>query len=87
MPSAWPDNATVRGDVLDYYFEVERFDRECGGILRAIAARGEAGSTIVVMTSDNGMPFPRAKANLYDLGTRVPLVVTGPGVRRLERDF
>jgi hypothetical protein len=27
------------------------------------------------MTSDNGMPFPRGKANLYDLGTRVPLAI------------
>jgi arylsulfatase A-like enzyme len=30
------------------------------------------------MTSDNGMPFPRAKANLYDLGTRMPLAIRWP---------
>ena len=28
------------------------------------------------MTSDNGMPFPHAKANLYDHGTRVPLIIS-----------
>ena len=30
------------------------------------------------MTSDNGMPFPRAKANLYDGGTRMPLAIRWP---------
>ena len=32
------------------------------------------------MTSDNGMPFPRAKANAYDGGARVPLAIRWPGV-------
>ena len=30
------------------------------------------------MTGDNGMPFPRAKITLYDLGTKVPLVIRWP---------
>jgi len=32
------------------------------------------------VTSDNGMPFPRAKANVYDGGTRVPLAIRWKGV-------
>ena len=36
---------------------------------RHARARGELDNTIVVVTSDNGMPFPRAKANVYDAGT------------------
>lgn len=31
---------------------------------------------MIVVTSDNGMPFPDAKANLYDYGTRVPLLIS-----------
>ena len=34
--------------------------------IAAIEARGELDNTIVVITSDHGMPFPRAKASLYD---------------------
>src|SRR5262245_62985875 len=30
------------------------------------------------MTGDNGWPFPRCKANLYDGGTRQPLAVRWP---------
>jgi len=34
---------------------------------------------MIVVTSDNGMPFPRGKANLYDQGTRMPLAIRWPG--------
>ncbi|UCF38498.1 MAG: sulfatase [Acidobacteriota bacterium] len=72
---SFPDSPEVRGDVADYYFEVQRFDREVGKILSRIQAMGELENTIVVVTSDNGMPFPRCKGNLYDGGDRVPLAI------------
>ena len=36
---------------------------------------GELDNTIIVVTSDNGMPFPRAKANIYEYGIHMPLAV------------
>jgi arylsulfatase A-like enzyme len=72
----------VRSDICDYYFEVQRFDREVGAILKLLEERGELDRTLVVMTGDNGWPFPRGKSNLYDLGTHVPLAIRGPGVAR-----
>ncbi|MEN0047780.1 MAG: sulfatase [Bacteroidota bacterium] len=75
VPQFLPSIECVRNDMLDYYFEVERFDRECGNIIQQLEAAGELENTIIVMTSDNGMPFPRAKANLYDYGTRMPLAI------------
>ncbi len=79
VPGVFPDTPEVRSDMADYYFEIERLDRELGELLAVIEARGMAHNTLVVVTSDNGMPFPRAKGNLYDLGTRVPLVMRWPG--------
>jgi len=78
VPGFLPDLLCVRNDILDYYFEVERFDRECSQIISMLEAAGELDNTIIVMTSDNGMPFPRAKANLYDYGTRMPLAIRWP---------
>ncbi|PZX56677.1 sulfatase family protein [Algoriphagus chordae] len=78
VPGFFPDLDCVRNDILDYYFEVERFDRECGQLIKMLEEAGELDNTIIVMTSDNGMPFPRAKANLYDYGTRMPLVIRWP---------
>jgi arylsulfatase A-like enzyme len=78
VPGFLPDTPEVRSDLLDYYFEVERLDREAGEIVRTLEASGQLDETLVVFTSDNGMPFPRAKANVYDGGTRVPLAVRFP---------
>jgi arylsulfatase A-like enzyme len=78
VPGFLPDTPEVRSDILDYYYEVERVDRESGEIIKALEASGQLDNTIVVFTSDNGMPFPRAKANLHDGGTHVPLAIRFP---------
>jgi len=78
VPPFLPDCEEVRGDLLDYYAEVEWFDTQLGRLLAILEQRGERDNTIVVATSDNGMPFPRAKANLYDWGTHMPLAIRWP---------
>ena len=75
LPGCFPDNKVTRGDVADYYFEVKRFDRELGEAIDLLEKKGMLENTIVVMTSDHGMPFPRAKSTLYDQGARVPLAI------------
>jgi N-sulfoglucosamine sulfohydrolase len=79
IPPLWPENDRVRGDIAAYLRDIERFDDEVGAAIDLLDARGQLDNTLIVVTSDNGMPFPRAKANLYDLGTRVPLVVYWKG--------
>jgi arylsulfatase A-like enzyme len=79
VPGYLPDTATTRNDLLDYYFEVQRFDRDLGRIIETLERAGELDNTIVIVTGDNGMPFPRAKANVYDGGTRVPLAIRWKG--------
>jgi arylsulfatase A-like enzyme len=79
VPAFLPDTPEVRHDILDYYYEVERLDREAGAILAALEGAGQLNNTIIVWTADNGLPFPRAKANLYDGGTHVPLAIRFPG--------
>ncbi|MEK7408223.1 MAG: sulfatase [Acidobacteriota bacterium] len=78
VPPFWPDTPEVRRDILDYYFEVQRFDREVGELLQLVEAAGKSENTLVIITADNGWPFPRAKANLYDAGTRQPFAVRWP---------
>ena len=88
VPGCLPNNDTVRRDVADYLWEVQRFDREVGTVLTRLEAIGELENTIVVISGDNGMPFPRCKATLYDQGTRVPLAIRWgekvSGARRID---
>jgi uncharacterized sulfatase len=78
VPSFLPDSPEVRSDILDYYYEIERFDRDLGKIISFLEQNGEFENTIIVVTGDNGMPFPRAKTTLYDSGVREPLAICWP---------
>jgi len=79
VPGYWPDNATVRNDMLDYAFEVEHFDRHLGRMLDALEKRGLLGNTLVVVTGDNGMPFPHSKGQTYPDSNHLPLAVMWKG--------
>jgi arylsulfatase A-like enzyme len=86
VPSYWPDTEAVRTDILDYAFEIEHFDAHLQRMLALLEERGELERTLVVVTADNGMPFPRAKGNAYEASNHMPLAVMWPaGIRRPGR--
>lgn len=86
VPAIWPDTDVVRGDMLNYAVAIESFDREVGSLIAALDAAGETANTLVVVTSDNGMPFPRIKGHTFDDAHRMPLVVRWPaGITRPGR--
>jgi N-sulfoglucosamine sulfohydrolase len=85
VPACLPDSEEVRTDICDYYWEVQRFDTEVGELLKMLEAGGEFDNTLVVISGDNGLPFPRCKSNLYDTGTHVPLAVRWPAAVKSSR--
>lgn len=75
VPHFWPDVDSVRTDMLDYAFEIEYFDRHLERMLNLLEERGELANTLVIVTSDNGMPFPRVKGQAYELSNHMPLAI------------
>ncbi|MCB0632508.1 MAG: sulfatase [Saprospiraceae bacterium] len=71
----WPATDSVKTDLLDYAFEIEYFDMQLGKMLDTLEARGELSNTLVVITADNGMPFPRVKGQEYEYSNHLPLAV------------
>ena len=71
----WPDNDSVRIDMLDYALEIEYADMHLGLMLDMLDLRGELDNTMVIVTADNGMPFPRIKGQEYELSNHLPLAV------------
>lgn len=71
----WPDKETVRTDMLDYAFEIEYFDSHLEKMLKTLEDRGMLDNTIVIVTSDNGMPFPRVKGQAYEYSNHMPLAI------------
>jgi len=91
VPSFLPDVGEVRVDLLDYAHQVEQFDRYLGRMLETLENQGELDNTLVVVTADHGMPFPRAKGQAYEYSNHVPLAIMwadqirNPG--RVIRDY
>ena len=74
VPGFMPDAPEVRADICEYYAEIEHIDRQVGAVMAALEEKDQLDNTLILFASDNGMPFPRAKATLYDYGTRMPLI-------------
>lgn len=87
VPAFLPDHDITRSDLADYYFEVQRWDADVARAIALLEEAGELENTIIVMTGDNGAPFPRCKGNLYDWGVRVPLAIRwGAGIESPGRE-
>jgi arylsulfatase A-like enzyme len=86
VPAFWPDNETIRNDILDYAVEVEHFDSHLARLLDSLEKRGLLENTLVVATSDHGMPFPRCKGQAYNYSNHVPMAIMWPkGLKKPER--
>ncbi len=71
----YPETDSVRNDVLDYAYEIEYFDQHLGKMLQLLRESGELANTLVIVTADNGMPFPRAKGQVYERSNHLPLAI------------
>ena len=90
VPAFLPDNKIVRSDLLDYAMEVEWGDTQVGRALQALDAAGELENTVVVVTSDHGMPFPYVKGQIHEDAFHLPLAIRwGKGIKpgRVVEDF
>jgi len=78
VPAFWPDNEIIRNDMLDYALEIEYADSHLGQMIETLEKKGLLENTIIVMTSDHGMPFPRGKAQEYEYSNHIPMVIMWP---------
>ncbi|HLN54863.1 MAG TPA: sulfatase [Bacteroidales bacterium] len=76
--SFWPATDTVKTDMLDYAYEIEYFDNHLERMLKILEEKGELENTIVIVTADNGMPFPRIKGQAYDFSNHLPMAIMWP---------
>ncbi len=80
LPKFLPDSPVVRRDWAEYLAGIEEVDSIVGDTMRLLQASGEAENTIVIYMSDHGPTFQHGKMTLYNLGLRVPLAISGPGI-------
>lgn len=75
IPQYYPDSLTTRNDLLDYAYEIEYMDSHVAKVLKTLEDNGQLDNTLIVFTSDHGMPFPRVKGNEYENSNHVPMAI------------
>jgi len=79
VPPYLRDDARAREEIAELQGAVHYMDHQVGRVLAALAACDLAESTVVLFTTDHGLPLPGAKCTLYDPGLEVALLVRAPG--------
>ncbi|MFB6146291.1 MAG: sulfatase [Halobacteriaceae archaeon] len=79
LPEYLLDEASAHDEIRAFEAAVERMDAGAGRVLDALDAAGVADDTVVVATTDHGIPFPRAKCSPYDPGLETFLLMRWPG--------
>ncbi|MDW5594265.1 sulfatase [Conexibacter stalactiti] len=78
-PAHLPDTPETRADMAAFKASARSFDQGVGAILQTLDEQGFADDTLVVLTTDHGLPFPGAKGTLTDRGLGVLCILRGPG--------
>ena len=78
VPYFVQDTVAARTDLAAQYRTISRLDQGVGLILQELRYSGFEENTLVIYTSDSGIPFPNGRTNLYDSGIAEPLIVSNP---------
>jgi N-sulfoglucosamine sulfohydrolase len=74
-PRPLPDSAQTREDMSAFIETTKIYDRKVGVVLDALEKSGLADRTLVICTTDHGIPFPFMKCQLTDHGTGVLMIL------------
>ena len=78
VPYFIQDTPAAREEIAKQYTTISRLDQGIGLILEELRLAGFEENTLVIFSSDNGIPFPGAKTNLYHPGMAEPYLVSSP---------
>lgn len=78
VPFFVQDTPAARSDIAAQYRTISRLDQGIGLLLQLLKNYSFNEDTLVIYTSDNGIPFPNGRTNLYDPGIAEPMLISCP---------
>lgn len=79
-PPGVPNTAETRREMASFQASLLAVDDLLGELLDTLDDTGLADNTIVIVTTDHGLPLPDRKCHLTAGGTGVMLIMAGPGI-------
>jgi len=91
IPPYLSDTPGARAETAELQGAVRYLDACVGRVLKELRDLGLEQDTLVIFTTDHGLPFPRAKGSLYDPGLEIAFIVRYPARQwtagRVQRDM
>ncbi|KAF3423278.1 hypothetical protein E2986_04882 [Frieseomelitta varia] len=85
VPYFVQNTEAARRDIAAQYTTISRLDQVSieifvgiGLVLKELEDAGFKDNTLVIYTSDNGIPFPNGRTNLYEPGLAEPMMIRSP---------
>lgn len=78
VPYFVQDTPAARQDLAAQYTTISRLDQGVGLLIDLLKEHNVFDDTLVLYSSDNGIPFPSGRTNLYEPGMAEPMFVSVP---------
>ncbi len=79
VPGWLQETEAIREDLARFQSEIRFFDKCVGYIIRAVESSGAGENTLLIVTSEHGIPYPGAKWSVRKAGFENPLIMYMPG--------
>lgn len=78
-PSFLKDTKEVREDLIGHAYSAKLLDDNLGELFAVLEQKGYFENSIIIFTTDHGIPYPEAKCTLRDAGIGVSYMMWVPG--------
>lgn len=78
IPPYLADTPVMREDLAAFQGTIKYFDERVGEIINAVESSSVADNTLILLTSEHGIPYPGAKWCVRKAGFEIPLIAYQP---------
>ena len=87
VPKYIPNNHDTRKEFASMQGAIKKMDDSVAKIINILKRKNLYENTIILFTTDHGIPFPRAKGTLYDAGIETSLIISYPKLKIKNKKF
>ena len=80
IPYFIPENSESKNEFANFQGAIQKVDNSISAIITVLKDSGLYDDTVILFTTDHGIPFPKAKGTLYDPGIETCLIINYPKI-------